>query len=292
MKNYPAKILLFGEYTILKGSGALAMPFPRFKANWVQKELKSKRSEKLFRFADFLEENFSLQEIDAKAFRADLFDGYFLFSSIPKGYGLGSSGAVCAAIVDRYGSEEIKGQDISGLRALFAKMEAFFHGNSSGMDPLVCYLEQPLRLDAEGNYETVSLPKLEEHFFFLLDTGQSRSTAPLVQFFRNSWEKEEFRENAEKKWVPGTQRAIQSLLAKEEKQLWREFYRLSKYQFTALEPLIPESILPIWEEGFNSLSFFLKLCGAGGGGFMLGMAKKDTMPSAISTTHSIISLKI
>ena len=34
MSTYPAKLLLFGEYTIIKGSEALAMPFPALGGHW------------------------------------------------------------------------------------------------------------------------------------------------------------------------------------------------------------------------------------------------------------------
>jgi mevalonate kinase len=35
--------------------------------------------------------------------------------------------------------------------------------------------------------------------------------------------------------------------------------------------MIPEKIKGIWESGLSSDSYYLKLCGSGGGGMMLGV---------------------
>jgi mevalonate kinase len=37
--------------------------------------------------------------------------------------------------------------------------------------------------------------------------------------------------------------------------------------------MIPDSIRPVWEQGLKSGAYTLKLCGAGGGGFLLGIAQ-------------------
>jgi mevalonate kinase len=36
--------------------------------------------------------------------------------------------------------------------------------------------------------------------------------------------------------------------------------------------MIPENMKPVWQEGLNRDDFKLKLCGSGGGGFLLGIS--------------------
>ena len=47
---------------------------------------------------------------------------------------------------------------------------------------------------------------------------------------------------------------------------------LSELQLRELEFLIPSHIVSLWEAWLHDDSAYLKLCGAGGGGFFLGYA--------------------
>jgi mevalonate kinase len=38
---------------------------------------------------------------------------------------------------------------------------------------------------------------------------------------------------------------------------------------------VPEKWHALWQQGLDSKQFYLKLCGAGGGGFLLGIALYD-----------------
>ena len=51
--------------------------------------------------------NTNLVEFDLDAFSNDIEGGMYFDSSIPQGYGVGSSGALVASIYDRYASEKI-----------------------------------------------------------------------------------------------------------------------------------------------------------------------------------------
>ena len=37
--------------------------------------------------------------------------------------------------------------------------------------------------------------------------------------------------------------------------------------------MIPKLFVDLWEQGLQSKSYSLKLCGAGGGGFLMGMTR-------------------
>ena len=176
--------MIFGEYTIINGSRALAMPFDRYFGAWTPSPAPDPR---LLDFADYLD---SLQVdtpfLDVGGFRRDAGAGLIFRSNIPTGYGLGSSGALCAAVYDRYALAPI-GQHDTGrfeqLKTLLAKMESHFHGSSSGTDPLICYLSYPVLIQPDGFIAEVKLPDDTDRTltFFLLDTQLARSTGPLVK---------------------------------------------------------------------------------------------------------------
>ena len=55
--------------------------------------------------------------------------------------------------------------------------------------------------------------------------------------------------------------------------LKKSFSELSLLQFDHLTEMIPKLFRPVWESGFKGSKYSLKLCGAGGGGFILGFTE-------------------
>ena len=107
MKKYTSKLLLFGEHSIIKGSQALAMPLFHFSGSWkYATEDISKKQMNLSTFANHLEELINIDQLlcvlDVKRFKNELSKGLFFKSNIPTGYGVGSSGALCAAVYDTF----------------------------------------------------------------------------------------------------------------------------------------------------------------------------------------------
>ncbi len=107
-----AKILLFGEYGIIKDAKGLSIPYNFYKGALKISDTKNKKAQssnqKLSEFVDFLEQiNSTLVTFNIKQLREDLAKGLYFDSSIPQGYGIGSSGALVAAIYDRYANNRI-----------------------------------------------------------------------------------------------------------------------------------------------------------------------------------------
>ena len=106
-----SKILLFGEYGIIEDSKGLSIPYNFF--NGALKFSKgetedSKKSNKILqKFHRYLSEIHDLQ-LDLNKFENDLNKGIYFDSSIPQGYGVGSSGAIVAAVYDKYALNKIK----------------------------------------------------------------------------------------------------------------------------------------------------------------------------------------
>ncbi len=274
---YPSKILLFGEHSVMKGSRALASPFDLYYGKWEWAEPGMDflpLQQDLERFADYLAR---LSLIDLKTLRRDLRQGLFFASNIPLGYGAGSSGALCAAILDRYGPLEKK-WNLSELRGYFGKMESFFHGSSSGTDPLVSYLKAPIVIEADQSIHVVAPLQLEEakaHQFFLLDTGMRRETAPFVNWFLQQCEQSAYLNRIREELIPLNSEMIDATLAKNWDALFHLLDKVSIFQFQYFKRMIPNELTDLWRQSLDNSAFKLKICGAGGGGFLFGMSKEE-----------------
>ncbi|WMX14241.1 hypothetical protein [Aureispira sp. CCB-E] len=277
--SYPSKVLLFGEYTIIQNSAALAIPYAHYQSYWSDHPL-SKDWENTIKPA-FSKQSLQKIAIDLqslqypllnlKQFKEDLKNGLWLCTNSPMGYGLGSSGAVCAAIYDRYAIH--KTTNLQLLKQELACLEHSFHGKSSGIDPLIAYNKRPLWVHSDASIESVELPSLQKLTFFLIDTQLPRVSTPLIHFFVESCKNASF-ENA---FVQPTSRAvddaIHALMTNNSSSLMQAIHLISKLQFAYLPPMIPESMHALWKKGLASNEFYLKICGAGGGGFMLGVTR-------------------
>ena len=293
---FHAKVLLFGEYSLLAGSRALTVPFRQFSgrltfmhpisqpsinpdiSNSLLKDLLNYLSSQPFYPANIPAGNVNSfsDMLDLGAMDHDIQHGLYFDSNIPNGYGVGSSGALVAAIYDRYK----KGNGTTGsgdallyLKAFFGAVESYFHGTSSGIDPLSCYLATPLLLEGSGVLRTVEI-KLggKDHLggFFLTDTGQTGLTAPLVKLFKEKQKQEDFAGFLHQHYVPAVNGSIAAILANRTDELPDWLHMLSDYQFRYFREMIPPGFLSLWEKGVQTGAYSLKLCGSGGGGYLLG----------------------
>jgi len=195
-----SKILLFGEYGIIKNSKGLSIPYNFFKGGLkignFKNESEKASNKSLTDFKNYLKTiESSVVEFDFIKLDTDLKNGMFFDSTIPQGYGVGSSGALVAALYDRYALnkitvlENLTKPKILILKNIFSKMESFFHGKSSGLDPLNSYLSLPILIHSKNEIETTGIPSQSSNgkgAVFLLDSGMSSETAPMVDLFFKS----------------------------------------------------------------------------------------------------------
>jgi mevalonate kinase len=276
--HYPSKVLLLGEYTIIQNSAALAIPYTHYKSYWNDDPLSSS-------FENTIDPSFSKQSLqkialdlksldrpllNLKQLEEDLNNGLWLCTNSPMGYGLGSSGAVCAAIYDRYGLQ--KTSDLQLLKQDLALLEHSFHGKSSGIDPLIAYIKQPLWVHSDKSIEPIQLPKRKEGSIFLIDTQLPRISTPLINFFVASCEQAEFNQSFVAPVSSAVDKAIHALIEGNFKSLMQSIQVISELQFAFLPPMVPSVVHELWQRGLDSNDFYIKICGAGGGGFMLGFA--------------------
>jgi mevalonate kinase len=279
-----SKILLFGEYGIIEDSKGLSIPYNFFNGALKFSKVETKDSKKsnkiLLQFHKYLS---GIPDIDLELnkFEKDLSKGIFFDSSIPQGYGVGSSGAIVAAVYDKYAkgrikiSENLNRNKLVDLRNIFSKMESFFHGKSSGLDPLNSYLSIPILIESKNKIDVTGIPieKVNgEGAIFLLDSGQMGSTATMVEIFMKKMKDEGFRKMLNAKFIKYTNSCVDSFLKGDLKNLFKNTKILSGIVFENFKPMIPNKFHKIWKTGIESGSYFLKLCGSGGGGYILGFA--------------------
>ncbi|GLU43594.1 mevalonate kinase [Allomuricauda sp. NBRC 101325] len=299
-----SKILLFGEYGIIKDSKGLSIPYNFFKGALKRdkndSEMAQKSNKSLKGFAAYLrdleQEEENLVSFDLGALETDIANGMYFDSSIPQGYGVGSSGALVAAIYDRYANDKITilenltREKLLLLKKIFGKMESFFHGKSSGLDPLNSYLSLPILINSQDNIESTSIPSqnLEgKGAVFLLDSGITGETAPMVQIFMEKMKQEGFRNMVKDQFVKHTDACVEDFLSGNVKSLFGNLKQLSHVVFDHFKPMIPSKFHQLWQQGIETNDYYLKLCGSGGGGYILGFTQDLEKAKAALKGHKL-----
>ena len=278
-----SKILLFGEYGIIEDSKGLSIPY-----NFFNGALKiSESSDEEAKKSNLILSQFSAHlktldiDLDLNSFDNHIKKGMYFDSSIPKGYGVGSSGALVAAVYEKYANnkitvlENLTREKLLLLKEIFSKMESFFHGKSSGLDPLNSYLSIPILIKSKNDINVTGIPSQKSNgsgAVFLLDSGQTGSTAPMVNIFMEKMKKEGFRNMLNSQFIKYTNICVDSFLNGDLNNLFKSTKKLSQVVFENFKPMIPKEFHNLWKKGIDNGSYFLKLCGSGGGGYILGFA--------------------
>lgn len=285
-----SKILLFGEYGIIRDSKGLSIPYNFYngalKVSDLSDENSLKSNESLRKFSIYLEQlqkdQPDLVLFDIERLKADISNGMYFDSSIPQGYGVGSSGALVAAIYDEYAQnkitvlENLTREKLLILKTIFSQMESFFHGKSSGLDPLNSYLSIPILINSQDNIEATGIPTQSAQgkgAVFLLDSGIIGETAPMVTIFMENLKDKGFRAMLKNQFVKYTDACVESFLGGDFQSLFSNTKQLSKVVLNNFKPMIPEQFHGIWQQGIDTNDYYLKLCGSGGGGYILGFTE-------------------
>lgn len=298
-----AKILLFGEYGIIEDSMGLTIPYNYYEGKLKmdgnpdasQKSSNDELKNYCLHLAELHERNELPFEMDIDRFKDDITKGLYFDSTIPQGFGVGSSGALCAALYDKYGKNKITASDNIGkneilkLKSTFGFMENYFHGKSSGIDPLICYLNIPLLIKSKSDVGTVGLPDEApgEGAIFLLDSGQPGETEPMVNIFMEKCKQQGFRKMLKEQFVKYNDECIKSFLDMNFKQLFRSLKHLSGLLLENFTPMIPTMFHKLWKEGLETNAYYLKLCGSGGGGYILGFTRDVKKAQQLLKDHDM-----
>ena len=297
-----AKILLFGEYGIIKDSKGLSIPynfyrgalrFPEGKATSEQQQ----SHQHLIDFFNHLKTlDAALVSFDWEHMHTDMQNGMYFDSSIPQGYGVGSSGALVASVYDRYATEKITVLEnltkpmLQHLKSIFASMESFFHGKSSGLDPLNSYLSLPILIHSKDHIQTTGIPSQNtsgKGAVFLLDTQQIGETAPMVDIFLKNMRQEAFQHMIKNEFIQYSDACVEDFLSGNFSDLFTHVRKLSNLVLQNFKPMIPKEFQGLWAKGLETEDYYLKLCGSGGGGFILGFTKDFKKAQAALADHRL-----
>ena len=285
-----SKILLFGEYGIIEDSKGLSIPYNFYKGALKSDENPTDETKKsnlnLVNFVAYLKqlqvEQPALVNFNIELLQNDVNNGMYFDSSIPQGYGVGSSGALVAAIYDKYATnkitvlENLTREKLLQLKAIFSNMESFFHGKSSGLDPLNSYLSLPILINSKNNIEAAGIPSQSatgKGAVFLLDSGIVGETAPMVNIFMENLKDQGFRKMLKSQFIKYTDSCVENFLQGDINALFKNTKELSKVVLSNFKPMIPEQFHQIWQNGIETNDYYLKLCGSGGGGYILGFTQ-------------------
>ena len=292
-ERYFSKVILFGEYSMIFDTTALMIPLTKFSAQWrfashLDASGGAASNASLQRFADYLSTMDMVKDImDIQRLNHDLCFNLFLDSNVPSGYGLGSSGTLVAAVYDGYAKQ--KTDDLLQLKTLFGKMESYFHGSSSGIDPLQCYLGKPFKITPEG------VQQLSDDFLkngihiCLIDTKIKSNTKPLVDHFKQQREDAVFLNRFQSDYVPCVTSCIDSMIQGDTNLFFKSLKQLTKRQTEFLRPMITDNTLDLFTSDFD-FNFGVKISGSGGGGYVLGFTDDVERASALLKDFEVIWL--
>ena len=291
--RYYSKVILFGEYSMIFDATALMIPLKRFSAQWQFPQSRNRAAsltsnQSLKRFYQYLSENETLSYLlDLQALKKDLDEGLFLASNVPSGYGLGSSGTLVAAVYDRYALQ--KTENYLQLKTLFGQMESHFHGSSSGIDPLQCYLGKPFKITPNG-VELLSDDFLKKNIHIcLIDTKIKSNTKPLVNHFKAQRENPGFLNRFQAEYVPCVTSCIDAMINSNKELFFNSLKRLTKGQLEFLRPMVTDNTLVHFSSDYD-FNFSVKISGSGGGGYVLGFTDDVERASKLLNDFEVIWL--
>ncbi len=292
-ERYYSKVILFGEYSMIFDSTALMVPLRQFSAQWrfashLLAQGSAASNANLQRFADYLstldgvKDNFDLQR-----FKHDLYYNLFLDSNVPSGYGLGSSGTLVAAVYDAYAKQ--KSDDLLALKTLFGQMESFFHGSSSGIDPLQCYVGKSFKITPK-EVQILSDDFLQKGIHVcLIDTKIKSNTKPLVEHFEKQRLDPSFSNRFQKEYTPQVKSCIDSMIQGDKDLFFKSLNLLTKGQLEFLRPMITDNTLDLFTTDYD-FHFGVKISGSGGGGYVLGFTDDLEKASNLLSDFDVIWL--
>lgn len=300
---YYSKILLFGEYGIIENAMGLSIPYHFYKGKLLMagEEMTSEQKESnlsLRKYHDYLsnKENGLDRILNLEKLSSHISFGLYFDSSIPQGFGVGSSGALVAAIYDTYGINPInpdavaENDDLLRLKQILSSMESYFHGKSSGLDPLICYLNLPILVKGKTELGAVAIPDENAKgrgAIFLMDSGVPGKTQGMVSLFLQKLKDDGFRNLVRTRLKKYNDECVKAFLKGDTRPLFDNLKELSSLFLENFRPMIPDRFESLWRKGIETNAYYLKLCGSGGGGFVLGFTEDLEKAKVLLKDHKL-----
>ena len=78
-----------------------------------------------------------------------------------------------------------------------------------------------------------------------------------------------------------------NFLGGDKKSLFSNTKKLSAVVLNNFKPMIPEQFHGIWQKGIDTNDYYLKLCGSGGGGYILGFTEDFSKTKTILKDYKL-----
>lgn len=176
------KAIIIGEHAVVYGAEAIAMPLMNLQLNLElinqSHKASSKRPQKVSeQLRQVIAHAYELLELEVPNYEIHC------QSQIQIGAGLGSSAALCIALLRAICESEHIDLPLAQLLASATTLEAHFHGKSSGLDIAVVGLEKIIAFKREKAPEILELhpSSYEKLRFALIDSGVRASTSAMIQ---------------------------------------------------------------------------------------------------------------
>ena len=283
--SFNSKILLFGEYGIMHDSNALSIPYKKFNGSLSKSDhlsedqkISNRNIESLYKY--IIQEDYLNDIINSDNLKEEIDSGLYFDSNIPIGSGLGSSGALVSSILTRYSKVNLKSFSNSEIKKIMSLVESKFHGNSSGFDPAVSYFNKPM-LYSNQKIKLIERIAFKDFKVYIIDSQIDSSTKKMIKVFEDKISKSEFRLFFNSKFINNTNQCINHLI--NTSKLFRDSVKeLSNDTLHNFQEMIPEKLKNKWKEGIKNDSYYMKLCGSGGGGFFLAYDFDNQINSSFS----------
>lgn len=247
-----AKVILFGEYLVLLGADILSLPVEDKKGILASEGKGNSFWEGYYQYLVDRSKDLN-QDFDTDQLKSDIKNGLSFSTNFLPRAGLGSSGALVAGLYKHYTPNKIK--DTTQLLEDFGIMESYFHGTSSGFDPLVSYLNKAIL--RQGDKVSV-LDKIPKIAFEIIDSGEPRRDPNMVEdFLKRVGESTDYRNDMEQLTMLNNA-IIKGII--DQKDMKSQISTFCSEQ----QRLMPDYFTEGLREQANT-----KLCGAGGGGYFL-----------------------
>lgn len=289
----PAKLILMGEHFVVYGSPALAIPVPALMLSVRAYQLGPSMSIPVrTEVTATARERPGVESIPASSHLLSCRDlacarlgldpdelGISVESSIPVGAGLGSSAALSVAMARALAALAGLAGDTETdhlVRSISLDAEKLAHGRPSGVDTEVCLTERPLLFSTHQKPSPLSEKKPSRLGFLVLDTGESASTAEMVErvagFRRASFARFESLQAETSECV--TQAAF-ALERGDHHDLGR-FLGLQQQRLDEIGVSTP-SLERLVEQALDAGASGAKLSGSGGGGVVVAVCSISDM---------------
>ena len=283
--SFSSKILLFGEYGIMHDSNALSIPYKKFNGSLSKSDhlsedqkISNRNIESLYEY--IIQDKYLNDIINSDNLKEEIDSGLYFDSNIPIGSGLGSSGALVSSIISRYSKVDLKSFSNSEIKKIMSLVESKFHGNSSGFDPAVSYFNKPM-LYSNQKIKLIERIAFKDFKVYIIDSQIDSSTKKMIKVFEDKISKSEFRLFFNSKFINNTNQCIDHLI--NSSKLFRDSVKeLSNDTLHNFQEMIPKKLKNKWKEGIKNDSYYMKLCGSGGGGFFLAYDFDNQINSSFS----------